>query len=248
MGGVGDRLHLFTGELRVQPAALLRQHAPGGGNLDDVGSGAARLADLGGAFDRSGAAVAAAQQLVEILGKTGDIAMPADNRQRGAGGDDARAGDQTFGGAAAQRESAVLRGTRLSHGGESRLCGQERIFRADDHTPFGRFGGCLPEIAAGVAGQMHVQVDQAGHDRLGAEIDDGGIGVGHRFGSAPDFGNLAVADDDGRRPAGRRGCIGQQVADANDLVLGAGACRHHRQRQSRYCQAERAYHQKSPVI
>ena len=125
-----------------------------------------------------------------------------------------------------------MRGTCFAYRREAGFRRQQGIFGADDHAPFGGLGGFLPEIAAGITGQMNVQVDQAGHHGLGAEIDDRGIGVRHRFRTLPDFGNLAVADDDGRWSAGRRGGIGQQIADANDLVLGHGSGGDHRQRQS----------------
>ena len=248
MGGVGDRLHLLAGKLRVQPAPLLRQHATGGGNLDDVGARTRRLADPGGALDRTGAAVAAGQQIVDVLGKARHIAMTTDDRQRRARRNDAGSGNDPLGGTPAQREGRILRGSRFAHGGETGLRGDQGIFGANDHAPFGGLGGFLPEIAAGIAGQMDVQVDQAGHHRLGGEIDDGGTGFGHRFGAKPDFGNLAVADDERRGTAGLRGGIGQQIADADDLILRDGTGRQYCQRQSRYCQAERAYHQISPVI
>ena len=40
MGGGDDRPHLLVGEMRLEAAPLLRQHAAGGGELDDVGAGA----------------------------------------------------------------------------------------------------------------------------------------------------------------------------------------------------------------
>src|SRR3546814_4149721 len=53
MGGVGDALEFGAGEMAFEPARLLRQYAAGRGDLDDVGAGARRLADLFGAFERS---------------------------------------------------------------------------------------------------------------------------------------------------------------------------------------------------
>ena len=69
---------------------------------------------------------------------------------------------------------------------------------------------------------MDVQIDQAWHDGLGRKIDDIGTGVARRIRPAPDFGNLAIADDDRRWAAGGRCGIGQQIAYANDLVLSDG--------------------------
>ena len=108
MGGVGDRLHFRIGKMCFQPATLLRENPAGCGNLDDVRARARCLAHLFGAFDHAGAAIAAGEQFVDRFGKTGGVAMTADDRQRGAGGDDARSGYDPIGSAAAQRKGCLL--------------------------------------------------------------------------------------------------------------------------------------------
>src|SRR3546814_17694368 len=102
------------------PARLLRQYAAGRGDLDDVGAGARRLADLFGAFERAGAGVARVEDVVDILAEAGDVPVAADDRQRRAGGDDARPLDTAVRGAAAQRIGGILRRPRPAHPGAAR--------------------------------------------------------------------------------------------------------------------------------
>src|SRR3546814_7448495 len=75
MGGGGDALHLGVREMRAEPAALLRQHTAGRGDLDDVGARARRLADLFGAFDGAGAGIALIEHRVDILAKARRVAV-----------------------------------------------------------------------------------------------------------------------------------------------------------------------------
>src|SRR3546814_10985328 len=102
MGGVGDALEFGAGEMAFEPARLLRQYAAGRGDLDDVGAGARRLADLFGAFERAGAGVARVDAVVDILAEAGDVPVAAADPQRRAGGDEARTHDTAVPGSAAQ--------------------------------------------------------------------------------------------------------------------------------------------------
>ena len=216
MRGICDRGHLVIGEMRAQTAALLAQHAAGRGNLDDVGAVAAGLAHFGGALDRAGAGEAAGQQIVDLRQEAGHIAMPADDRERRPGGNDARAGNQAFIGAPAQRERGLPGGARLPHGGEAGLHGFQRIFHAHDHAPFARFGRFLPEIAARIAGQMHMCVDQAGQHGLVAEVDDVVAG-GRSVDPGGDRDDFAVLDQHRGRTHGVGRGIGDQIADKDRL-------------------------------
>ena len=57
MGGGDDRAHLLVGEMRLESARLLREHAAGGGELDHLGAGPGELAHPLGALHRAGAGV-----------------------------------------------------------------------------------------------------------------------------------------------------------------------------------------------
>src|SRR3546814_18514537 len=87
MGGVGDALEFGAGEMAFEPARLLRQSAAGRGDLYDVGAGARRLADLFGAFDRSGAGVPRAETVLHLPAQAGSVPVAADDRHRRAGDD-----------------------------------------------------------------------------------------------------------------------------------------------------------------
>jgi hypothetical protein len=69
MGGGDDGAHLLVGEMRLEPARLLREDAAGGGELDDVGAAAGEFAHAGGAFGRPGAGVVAAAGRVRPRGR-----------------------------------------------------------------------------------------------------------------------------------------------------------------------------------
>ncbi len=149
----------------------MAEYAAGGGDLDDICPVLRRAPYLGRAFDRAGAGVAGGEDFVDLGPEAGDVAMPADNRQRRACGDNARAGNDPFFRAAPQGEGAVLRTARLAHGGEARERGQARILGPQDHAPFVGFDRLAPVIAAGIAGQVDVQIDQPGHHRLARKVD-----------------------------------------------------------------------------
>jgi hypothetical protein len=221
MRGIGDRLHLVRGEVGLQPPALLAEHAAGGGDLDHVGAVLARLAHFLGAFDSTGAGIAAGKQLVDLRPETGDIAVPADDGQRRAGRDDAWARDQPLGRPAPERERGVLRASRLAHGGEPGERGQPRVLGPDDHAPLLGLDGFLPEIAARIAGQVDVEIDEAGDQRLARQVH-------HRRPRRAidepvlDADDPPVGDGHGRLPARRAGRVDHHRVGMDDHGFGKG--------------------------
>ena len=219
MRGIGDAGHFGIGEMRLEPAALLAQHPAGGGDLDHVRTVLARAADLLGAFHRAGAGVTRGEHFVDLGAEARDVAVPADDGQRRACSDDPRPLDHAFLGPAPQREAAVLRAPRLAHGGEARAQRLRGVLRANDHAPFLGLDRVLPEIAAGVAGQMDVQVDQTRHHGHALEP--------HRFGTrrgrvpaALDADDAAIGDRDRRRASRLAVGIGDDIAGMDHCRVG----------------------------
>ncbi len=190
--------------MRFEPATLLRQHATGRGNLDEVRAVLRCAADLFGAFVRAGAAIARGEDRVDLGPKAADVAMATDNRQWRSGSDDARAGDDALGNCAAQREGGVLRRSCLADRGEAGPNGGERVLDAKDDAPFVGLYRVLPEIAAGIAGEVDVKVDQAGQHRLVAELDRPRAGRG----------GLDAVDDADDAPVGDGNRRGTPIAAA----------------------------------
>ena len=235
VGGIDDRLHLRIAEMRFQPAALLRQHAAGRGNLDKVGAVLAGLPHLLRAFDCAGAGKTAGDHVVDFGQEAAGIAVPADNRDGAARGDDARAGHHALRRRAAQRLRDLCSArAQVAHRGEARFCRQPRVLGREHGVPFGRVDRRAPVIAARIARDMRVQVDQARHDRLAGQVhalravgrgahaildrDDASVGDGDRRGA----GGAAIGIADhragvdhhriGQRRAGQtgeRGCRDQ---------------------------------------
>ncbi len=125
--------------------------------------------------------------------------MPADDGERRSGGDDPRTLDHSFGGPAAQRKAAVLRAPRFAHRGEAGTQCLGRVLGAHDDAPFLRLDRILPEIAARIAGQMDMQVDQPRDHGHGFEPDHLGPG-GRWIPAALHADDAAIGDDDRRRP------------------------------------------------
>jgi hypothetical protein len=94
---VDDRPHLLVGEGLAEALVALAEHAAGGVELDDVGAELGRLADLGRALVGAGAGIVAVERLGDLGPEARDVAMAADGRERLAGGEHARAGDQPLG-------------------------------------------------------------------------------------------------------------------------------------------------------
>ena len=216
--------------MRFQPAALLAEHAAGGGDLDDVSAILAGAADFLRAFHRAGAGVTAGQYRIHFGLEARHIAVAANNRQRRSGSDDARSGNDPLRSAAAQAVGSVLRAAGLAHGGEPGQRGQAGVLRAQHHAPFFGLGRFLPEIAAGIAGQMDVQVNQAGQHGLFGQMDHGcAFGRGQK--SVLDAHDLAIGDDDRCRSARLTGGVrnhrsGMDIGGFRAHCLG-GKCGYH---------------------
>jgi len=247
MGGIGDADEFSIREMRTEAAALLRQDATGRGDLDDIGAGARCLAHLFGAFHGARAGIALIEYGVDIFAEARDVAMAADDRQGHTGGYDPRSFDQPFGGTAAQREGGILPRPRLTHRGEAGAQRDRGIFDADDNAPFVGIDRFVAEITARIAGQMNVEVDQAGKQRLVAEIDE--FGTCRSGGAARlDRHDPAIGDGHGRRA--KRGLVGigddARGIDERRLGFGGNAAQHGGNR----CGGEQAFlqHDISPVF
>jgi hypothetical protein len=83
MGGGDDRPHFLVGEMGLEPSPLLRKHAAGSGELDQVGASARRLAHALGALDGTGAGIAGRKRVDHLGPEAADVAMAADDRQSG---------------------------------------------------------------------------------------------------------------------------------------------------------------------
>ena len=157
---------------------MLRQHAAGCGDFDDIGPHARCFADLLGAFDSTGAGIATVKRPENFRPKAADIGMAADDGQRRTSGDNARAINNARCRSAPQRIAGVLCRARLTHRGETRFHSQRGVFHADNHAPFVWLDRFIAIITARVAGQVDMQVDQAGDDGFGRHVD---YHIGHKF-------------------------------------------------------------------
>ena len=118
----------------------------------------------------------------------------------------------------AQREGGLLAAPRLAHGGEPGERGEPRVLGPDHNAPFLGLHGLLPEIPARIAGEVGVEVDQAGQHGLALEVD---LAVGlHRSVAGGDAGDPAIGDKDRRRAARFAGGIGDDRAGADRDGLG----------------------------
>ena len=75
--GRHDGAHFIIGEMLIQPAALLAEHAAGGGELDHIGAALAGFPHPGGAFHRACAGVALIERVIHHRGKAGHVAVAA---------------------------------------------------------------------------------------------------------------------------------------------------------------------------
>lgn len=103
------------------------------------------------------------------------------------------------------------------------------VFDADDDAPFVGIDRFAAIIAAGVAGQVDVEVDEAGEQGLVAEVDDRGIGRRGRA-ALDDRDDAVVGDGDGR--GAERGLVGvgYDAPGVDDGGLRVGRAAHERER------------------
>ena len=221
MGGVDDRFHLGVGEMLAEAAGLLRKDSAGGGDLDDVGAGAGEFADPGGALLRTGAGIVDGERPDHLRAEAGDVAMAADGRDGRSGGNDPRSRDESLGGRAAKREADQRRRAEIADRGEAGEGGDPRVLGADQGRPFVGIDRLVAKVAAGIAGEMDVHVDEAGQDGLAGQVDEPGAGGG-RGKPGRDGGDPAVGDGDGRRAGGGPRRVGDEVAGMDDHRLGGG--------------------------
>ncbi len=240
---IGNRLHFIEGEMRLQAPALLRQYAAGRGDLDHVGTILAGQPHLRRAFHHAGAGEAGIEQFVDLGPEAVDVGMAADDRQRRASGHDARAGHHSFGSAAPQGKGGGRAAARFAHGGKAGARGDQGVLGADDHAPFVRLGRFLPEIAARIAGQVGVEVNQAGQHGFGREVDfavgcdasrKGAIAGGDRD-------DLAIGDDNGGRAAWLAACIGDHAACTDRHGFGGERRGDYRRHHRRTCHQHLAH-------
>jgi hypothetical protein len=237
MGRIDDRLHLGIGEMLAEPARLLRQHAAGGSDLDEVGTGPRSFPHPRRALLGPGAGIAAGQCFEHFRAEAADVAVAADDRDSGAGRDDPGTVDQPLAGRPAEREADELRRADVANRGEARLGRDARILDADDRRPLIGIDRFPPEGFARLAGQMHMRVDQAWKDGLGREVHHTRPcrrgAMAWRYGA-----DLPVDDGDGGRPERRFRGIGDEAAGADQNGLGS-----HRSSGQRHAQGKSEFFQ-----
>ena len=108
--------------------------------------------------------------------EAGDVAMAADDRDGRAGGEDSRARDEPFGGGPAKREADQRRRAEVADGGEAGERGDAGVLDAEQGHPFVAVDRLVAKVAAGIAGEMDVHVDQAGQHGLARQVDEPGAG------------------------------------------------------------------------
>ena len=102
--------------------------------------------------------------------------MAADDRDGRPGGKDPRPGDDALGGRSAEREADQRRRAEVAHRGEAGERRDPGILGADQGRPFVRIDRLVAKVAARIAGEMDVHVDQAGQHRLAGQVDEPGPG------------------------------------------------------------------------
>jgi hypothetical protein len=165
VGGGDDGAHFIIIEMLVEAAALLAEYAAGGGKLDDIGAALAGFAHPGGAFDCAGAGVALVERVVHCRRESRHIAVAANDRQRGAGRQDARAGEHPAVDGIAHGKASQSGAAQIAHRGEPGLGGCPRIFQAIGDRQFGAVDRFAPERRARITGQVDMRVDQARAER-----------------------------------------------------------------------------------
>ena len=156
-----------------------------------------------------------------VLSPRSTISAPA-----GAG---ARPLDEAVRGAAAERKGAILPRPRLAHRGEPRAQRNAGVLHPDDDAPFVGIDRLAAIIAAGIAGQVDVEVDEAGEQCPVAEVDD--LGARGRWRPAcVDRDDAVVGDGHGRGAERRLVGIDDHAAGVDDGGLGIGLAAKQRQR------------------
>ena len=120
MGGGDDRAHLLVGEMRLEAARLLREHAAGGGELDHLRRRRAPARAPARRIARRRCRCCRPTAPAITSGRKPETSpWPPMIEMAGPGGDDARASDQALGGAAGEREADLRRRAEVAHRGEA---------------------------------------------------------------------------------------------------------------------------------
>ena len=160
--GGDDGAHLLVGEMGLEAGALLREDAAGGGELDHL---RAVAGDARGPARRIGprrcrccgrtsAAITSGRKpetspwppMIEMAGPEATMRGPGNSPSR------------------VPRESAKPTcgaGAEVAHRGEAGAQGGARVADADQHRIFVRVDRLVAIVAAGIAGEVDVHVDQA---------------------------------------------------------------------------------------
>ena len=224
LGGGHHGGHFVFGELRAVAVLGVAQHAAGGGDLDHVRAFLVALAHGGAGFvgtvdhalDRAGRAHRLRQLAVEAVG---DVGVAAGGGDRTAGGVDARAVHQALVDRVAQGQGGVA--AQVAHGGEAGLQGLARVAGGAQHGELGveaeAFGIA---VGAGLAVQVHVQVDPAGAAGVALEVHRARAVHGRQAGA--DLAHLAVGDHHGLVGLAAAAGAVEQLAAVQGEGLGLG--------------------------
>ena len=172
--GLDDADHLVVAELLKIAGVADREHATGGGELDQIRAVLVLVADgLRGFLRRVDDAVLPGGVVAEVRAQATLIAMPTGDAQRVSRCPDARPRDHAFVNRTFERHVRAALGANVPDGREACL---ERSLRV------GRRTHCIVDrverhcfddgVLGAFARDVRVRIDEARHDRRAAEIDD----------------------------------------------------------------------------
>ena len=194
--GIGDQgLELVEAVLAGLRIVALGKHAAGGADLDEIGAVLDILAHL---LLHGGDAVGDAfRGGMELEGKEVVVAMAAGDAQRRSANLHVRAGDIAVVDVIAEGDIGVSGCADIADAGEAGFEGD----LGEAHTVESLAHGIGGEAGVGVEivaeGEVGVDVDQAGQDGHGAQVDFAVAGRGGGGGSRRDGGDAITGDDDG---------------------------------------------------
>ena len=216
---IHQRVHFGLGVLLGANAGTDREDAAGGAIFDHFGAAPVQFTHLLAHAIRP---ISNAGAIKDIIGRQFvAVTMPAGGTDGIGGWHDAWAGD----GAALDRhfqgKIGVIAGTDIAHGGEARINGAFGHGGAQHGPERGRIAERLHPRQRGIAGQVHVHVDQAGQNSQRAQID--ALAIGHRqFALPADLGDAAIFNDDDRLLHHRAAGHVQHSAGGDHHGFGAG--------------------------
>jgi hypothetical protein len=167
--------------------------------------------------------------------------VAADDGQRFARSDDARARHDAVADRVAQSVDRQTRSAEVAHRCEPRARGQQCVLDPDDRGELVGIDRPAPERRSRIAGQMDVGIDQPGHHGAAAHVDHGRSG--RRRCARLDAADAAVLDDHRRGPERRLGRVDDQPPRLYRERLGRGR----RRGQQRDRRENDAFHDAPPV-